>query len=126
MTKHILSALAVYYAFIAAILIVAPRAFYETVPGVAATGPFNDHFARDVGFAFLVSAAALFLGARRCDRILALFGAAFPVCHGLFHAVSWGHHSFPGNGVAILDLAANAGLAALTLFMASRLKGSVT
>ncbi len=125
MTKQILTALAIYYALLAAFLIIAPLAFYETVPGVAATGPFNDHFARDVGFAFLVCAAALFLGARHTNRSLALFGAAFPVCHGVFHVVSWGHHTSPENGTAILDLATNAGLAMLTLLIASRLKAGV-
>lgn len=125
MTKITLYALAAYHGLLGAYLITAPRAFYDTVPGVAATGPFNDHFARDVGFAFVVAGAALWLGVRREDRSLALVGAAFPVLHGLFHVVGFGHHAFPDPAVAILDLGANAGLAALTLVMVARLKGGV-
>ena len=125
MTKSILIALSIYYALLAAFLIIAPLRFYEVIPGVSGTGPFNSHFARDVGFAFLVSAAGLFLGGQRNDRVLALLGAAFPVLHGLFHVVSLGHHSFPSVFVAVFDLAGTTGLAALTFWTALRLKRGV-
>src|SRR4026209_2266576 len=33
--------------------------WYETVPGVSETGPFNPHFVQDIGIAFLVAGLAL-------------------------------------------------------------------
>lgn len=123
MIKITLMALAAYFSLLAAALLFAPLAFYETVPGVSDTGPFNSHFVRDVGFAFLVSAAALLAGALRGDRALAVLGAGFPVLHGIFHVVGYGHHSFPSQMAAIGDLAATAGLAAFTLVMACQVKG---
>ncbi|HEY0437704.1 MAG TPA: hypothetical protein VGC92_13770, partial [Phenylobacterium sp.] len=33
--------------------------WYGVVPGVTATGPFNPHFVRDIGAAYLVSGTAL-------------------------------------------------------------------
>ncbi len=36
-----------------------PAAWYAAVPGVAATGPFNAHFIRDIGIAYLLCGAAL-------------------------------------------------------------------
>ena len=34
------------------VMLGAPAAWYAAVPGVAATGPFNAHFIRDVGVAY--------------------------------------------------------------------------
>lgn len=47
-----------------AALLFVPHAFYDLVPGVAETGPFNPHFARDAGAAFLIAAFGLFWALR--------------------------------------------------------------
>jgi hypothetical protein len=41
------------------VMLGAPAAWYAAVPGVAATGPFNAHFIRDVGVAYALCGAAL-------------------------------------------------------------------
>ena len=41
--------------------------WYETVPGVSETGPFNPHFVQDIGVAFLVAGLALAARAWRLD-----------------------------------------------------------
>ena len=41
--------------------------WYETVPGVPDTGPFNPHFVQDIGVAFLVAGLALAARAWRPD-----------------------------------------------------------
>lgn len=41
------------------LMLAAPLAWYDAVPGVPATGPFNGHFVRDVGAVYLMCAAAL-------------------------------------------------------------------
>ena len=69
-----------------AMLLFAPRIFYDLVPGVSETGPFNPHFARDAGAAFLVAAAGLLWTIR--DRAAWPAGAAaagFLALHGLIH-----------------------------------------
>ncbi len=37
----------------------APLAWYDAVPGVPATGPFNPHFVRDIGAVYLACALGL-------------------------------------------------------------------
>jgi len=122
MTKSILLLLAVYFAGLAAYLILLPLTFYQTIPGVSDTGPFNDHFSRDVGFAFLVSAAGLYLGAVRGDKTLAVLGAAFPVLHGVFHVVGIGQTEVSGIAGILGELLPTTGIAALALIFALRLK----
>jgi hypothetical protein len=41
-------------------MVVAPAAWYPIVPGVVESGPFNAHFIRDIGAAFLVAEIAVF------------------------------------------------------------------
>jgi hypothetical protein len=63
-----------------------PEVWYALYPGVAATGPFNPHFVRDIGAAYLVSGGALVgfaIDARA--RMAALAGAAFLSLHALVH-----------------------------------------
>jgi hypothetical protein len=61
--------------------------WYNTVPGVTATGAFNPHFVRDIGMAYLVTAGGLgwFL-ARPVQGWPALVGsAAFLTLHAFIH-----------------------------------------
>jgi hypothetical protein len=63
-----------------------PDAWYASVPGVAQTGPFNPHFVRDIGAAYLVTGAALvWLAIDRAARPAAQAGAAFLAVHALVH-----------------------------------------
>lgn len=41
-------------------MLFAPLAWYDAVPGVPATGPFNPHFVRDIGAIYVTAALALF------------------------------------------------------------------
>jgi hypothetical protein len=71
---------------IAAMMLLAPQAFYDLVPGVNETGPFNPHFVRDVGATFLVAGGGLLWFARDARaRPAALAGAAFLALHALVH-----------------------------------------
>src|SRR5215472_2018283 len=45
----------------ALLMLAVPAAWYAAVPGVTQTGPFNPHFVRDIGAAYLVTGAALIL-----------------------------------------------------------------
>jgi hypothetical protein len=68
------------------IMLAAPADWYAMVPGVAGTGPFNAHFVRDIGAAYLVAGATLpWFAVDRAARPAALAGAAFLSLHALVH-----------------------------------------
>src|SRR5262249_32094109 len=89
-------ALGVAFAANGTFMLVAPATWYGLVPGVAATGPLNPHFVRDIGAAYLVSGAALaWFGIDARARMAALAGAAVLVLHPLVHAgEAVGHDAF--------------------------------
>jgi hypothetical protein len=63
-----------------------PADWYATVPGVIGVGPFNAHFIRDIGVAYLVSGATLvWFAVNPVARPAAQAGAAFLVLHALVH-----------------------------------------
>ncbi|MBB3902860.1 hypothetical protein [Methylobacterium brachythecii] len=64
-----------------------PQAWYFAIPGVTATGPFNQHFLRDIGLIFVLLGSAFALGAARSDARTVLWGAgaAWLSGHALFH-----------------------------------------
>ncbi|MFZ5784302.1 MAG: hypothetical protein ACOY4R_29250 [Pseudomonadota bacterium] len=69
------------------LMLVAPEAWYVAVPGVTTTGPFNQHFVRDIGLVFLFIGAAFLAGAALPRWRLALWAApTLWLCgHALFH-----------------------------------------
>ena len=68
-------------------MLVSPADWYFAVPGVTTTGPFNQHFVRDIGLIFLLVAIALLVGvARPATRVASWMAAAlWLVGHALFH-----------------------------------------
>lgn len=100
-------------------LVLSPAGFHAGIPGVAETGPLNTHFFRDVGLAFLASAAALGSGAGLRDWRVALAGAGFPLLHGGLHLVEALHHG-PHGGVGALAATMLPGLIALAAVLRLR------
>ena len=68
-------------------MLVSPTNWYFAVPGVTTTGPFNQHFVRDIGLIFVGVGAAFLLGAARPIYRVILWGAAavWLSGHALFH-----------------------------------------
>jgi uncharacterized protein YjeT (DUF2065 family) len=64
-------------------MLAVPDAWYGLVPGVPQTGPFNPHFVRDIGAAYLVAGASLVWFA--LDRATRPAGTAFLAIHALVH-----------------------------------------
>lgn len=64
-----------------------PQAWYFAIPGVTTTGPFNQHFLRDIGLIFVFLGSAFALGAARGDVRPLLWGAGavWLSGHALFH-----------------------------------------
>jgi uncharacterized protein YjeT (DUF2065 family) len=68
-------------------MLVSPERWYVLVPGVTSTGPFNQHFLRDIGLIFVFMGGAFLVGVVRPQfRILLWAAAAIWLCgHALFH-----------------------------------------
>ena len=68
------------------VMLAVPDAWYAAVPGVTATGPFNAHFIRDIGAAYLVCGVALpWFAISPTARPAAVIGAAFLAIHAVVH-----------------------------------------
>lgn len=68
-------------------MLASPAGWYFAVPGVTTTGPFNQHFIRDIGIVFLALGAAFLIGASYARYRVALWGSAtlWLASHALFH-----------------------------------------
>jgi hypothetical protein len=69
------------------IMLVSPADWYVLVPGVTTTGPYNQHFIRDIGLIFLFVGAAFLVGAARPQYRVILWAAPtlWLAAHALFH-----------------------------------------
>ncbi len=68
-------------------MLASPVAWYFAVPGVTTTGPFNQHFLRDIGIIFLFLGAAYLIGVARAEYRVVLWGVAtlWLCSHATFH-----------------------------------------
>src|SRR3982751_1908931 len=98
-------------------MLVAPQNWYVAVPGVTTTGPFNQHFIRDIGLIFILVGASFAGGAAKPRFRIALW--AVPTIwltgHALFHlwevAVGIAHQSAMARDFPAVTLPALIGLA---------------
>lgn len=69
-------------------MLAAPALWYDSVPGLPHTGPFNAHFVSDIGVAYLVASAGLITRAWRPRYWpAAVAGAAFMIGHAVIHVL---------------------------------------
>jgi hypothetical protein len=68
-------------------MLVDPAAWYAAIPGVTTTGPFNQHFLRDIGLIFLFVGTAFLTGAASPKyRVIAWAASTLWLAgHALFH-----------------------------------------
>lgn len=68
-------------------MLASPGGWYFAVPGVTTTGPFNQHFVRDIGLIFLFLGAAFLVGAVSPRHRIVAWGAStiWLGGHALFH-----------------------------------------
>lgn len=69
------------------IMLSSPEGWYFLVPGVTTTGPYNQHFIRDIGLIFLFVGAAFLIGAAKPRYRVVLWAAPtlWLGAHALFH-----------------------------------------
>jgi hypothetical protein len=101
-----LLALALAWGLTGLFILACPEKFYGMVPGLSGMGPFNSHFIRDVGLAFIASGGLLGWGAVRHLHALVLAGILWPSLHAAFHLQIWGHRGFPLDRIFLFDLVA--------------------
>jgi len=87
MTRKITAALlGVMHALNGLMMLLAGQRWYQMVPGVTHTGPFNPHFVADIGAAYLAAGMALAARAWRVDYWpAAVAGAGFLGLHAVIH-----------------------------------------
>ncbi len=119
-----LSALALAWVLTGLFILLSPEAFYGLVPGLSAMGPFNSHFIRDVGLAFLASGALLGWGTHKLAGSIALAGLLWPMLHAAFHLQVWSHRGFPFDFIFAFDLTAVIAPPALALVAILYLDGA--
>ena len=87
-TRVVAGVLGLGLAVTAAVMLAAPHVWYATLPGVSASGPFNAHFARDIGCANLVPGAVLLVRvlARRPLKSALVAVAGYLCLHAGVHA----------------------------------------
>ncbi|MCB1748624.1 MAG: hypothetical protein H6977_09115 [Gammaproteobacteria bacterium] len=105
MTRILTALLAVLYLGNGLAMLSAPAAWYAAVPGVAASGPYNDHFVRDIGLAYLLAGGAFAWALRRPRHLAAcaIVGSAWPALHALVHLAEWLHHGLPPARILLAD-----------------------
>jgi len=70
-----------------ALMLIWPEAWYWAVPGVAITGPFNQHFIRDIGLIYLLIGGGFLFGAAKPHLRVVVWAATtiWLSGHALFH-----------------------------------------
>ena len=68
-------------------MLISPEGWYFAVPGVTTTGPFNQHFIRDIGLIFLLLGTGMLIGAFKPHLRLTMWAGAtiWLTGHALFH-----------------------------------------
>jgi len=100
-------------------MLAAPALWYDSVPGLAHTGPFNAHFVSDIGVAYLVASAGLTARAWRPRYWpAAVAGAAFMCGHATIHVFDIALERTGNAGVDLWLVIAPALLAAWAAFPA--------
>lgn len=72
------------------VMLTAPYPWYLTIPGVIQSGPFNDHFVRDIGATYLACGIGTLLGALdlRQHAGAVVVAATFQGAHAIIHLIT--------------------------------------
>ena len=103
MVRLLTWAFVAFYLFTGLYVAVLPHDFYLTAPGARETGPYNMHFVRDVGFAFITSSVAMGYGIFANAKPVMVFGSLWLLIHGLFHLTLWVLHGMQLDRAAMVD-----------------------
>ncbi len=103
MIRLLIWAFVAFYLLTGLYVAVLPHDFYLNAPGAQGTGPYNMHFIRDVGFAFITSSVAIGYGIYAKEKPVMVFGSLWLLIHGLFHLILWVAHGMQLDRAAMID-----------------------
>lgn len=115
MIRLLIWAFVAFYLLTGLYIAVLPDDFYLNAPGAQETGPYNMHFLRDVGFAFITSSVAIGYGVYANAKPVMVFGSLWLLIHGLFHLTLWVVNGAHLDGAAAID-AATVSIPAIAVF----------
>lgn len=116
MIRILIWALVAFYLLTGLYVAVLPHDFYLNAPGAQQTGPYNMHFIRDVGFAFITSSVAIGYGIFANQRPVMVIGSLWLLMHGLFHLTLWAVHGMQFDSAAVID-AVSVSIPAIAVFV---------
>lgn len=119
--RFIIYFIAVAYALNGLFMLIEPRLWYDTIPGVSMLGPFNTHFVRDIGILYLVVAGGFVWGLRPGQNSVLLFACIWPALHAIYHLNMWAGRGFPFDDVAAVNAIAIQAPAWAALYVAWRI-----
>lgn len=85
-------------------MLVDPKLWYDTIPGITMLGPYNTHFLRDVGIVYGVCAGGFAWGLGTGRSPALIVAAAWPALHALYHFQMWVARGFALDLVALVNL----------------------
>ena len=84
------------------VMLIWPERWYNLMPGVIGTGPYNQHFVRDIGFAFVAAGIGVWFGVTNTALRQwsgPMVGMTFLGGHAIFHVVEMFVHHFDSRAV---------------------------
>jgi len=124
MIRLLIWAFVAFYLLTGVYIAVLPHEFYLNAPGAQATGPYNMHFIRDVGFAFLSSSAAIGYGIYSGVKPVMVFGSLWLLIHGIFHLTLWTIRGMQFDSAAMIDMMVVSIPAVATFALCARYRAS--
>ncbi|WP_299548254.1 hypothetical protein [uncultured Tateyamaria sp.] len=94
----------IYYLASGVLMWTQPQFWYANTPGVAAMGPFNLHFIRDIALVLGVSGLAILHAARTRSRDVLIVGLGWPALHALYHLAIWANRGFAFDMITLVNL----------------------
>ncbi len=102
--RLVLIVIAISYGLNGLWMLVDPRLWYDTIPGITMLGPYNTHFLRDVGIVYGVCAGGFIWGLRAGASPALIVAAAWPSLHAIYHLQMWMARGFALDLVALVNL----------------------
>ena len=101
--RLVLMIIAISYGLNGLWMIVDPKLWYDTIPGITMLGPYNTHFLRDVGIVYGVCAGGFIWGLRAGASPALIVAAGWPVLHAIYHLQMWMARGFALDVIALVN-----------------------
>ena len=104
--RYLLLFIGVGYALNGMFMLIDPRMWYDTIPGMEYFGPYNTHFIRDISIIYIVSGCGFVWGLQVRQSGVLLMASAWPALHAIYHLQVWSARGFPLDTIYLVNIAA--------------------